>query len=67
MLFFASKDKAIVKFFKLCEICKMKKESLLLIYNDHSREFENHESENCCDQNGIGHEFSASRTPQQIG
>ena len=35
--------------------------------SDHGGEFENSEFENFCEENGLKHEFSAPRTPQQNG
>ena len=41
--------------------------SIQNIRSDHGTEFENQDFENFCDENGIGHNFSAPRTPQQNG
>ena len=37
------------------------------ISSDHSGEFENHSLENFCNKNGISHNFSSPRIPQQNG
>ena len=38
-----------------------------IIRSDHGGEFQNESFENFCDENGILHNFSAPRTPQQNG
>ena len=46
----------------------MKKSVLIsTIRSDHGGEFENHVLKEFCDQNGIVHNFSSPRTPQQNG
>ena len=37
------------------------------IRTDHGVEFENHDFSELCEESGIGHNFSAPRTPQQNG
>ena len=41
--------------------------SIQNIRSDHGTEFKNQDFKNFCDENGIGHNFSAPRTPQQNG
>ena len=41
--------------------------SIQNIQSDHGTEFENQNFEKFCDEKGIGHNFSAPRTPQQNG
>lgn len=65
-MFLAHKDEAFSFFTKLC--CKIQNAKCFLITiirTDHGRELENEKFELFCNENGIGHNFSAPRTPQQ--
>ena len=44
-----------------------KNTTIVSIRSDHGSEFDNHNFEDFCNENGIEHNFSASRTPQQNG
>jgi len=57
--------KAFKKFAKLVQNEKDLK--IKIIRTDYGREFQNESFENFCDENGILHNFSAPRTPQQNG
>jgi transposase InsO family protein len=66
--FLAHKFEAFNAFSKLCR--RIQNEKGLTISNirtDHGRELENEKYEDFCDKLGIGHNFSAPRTPQQNG
>ena len=66
--FLAHKDEAFSSFTKLCK--RLQNEKGFVISNvrtDHGRELENSSFEKFCDEHGIGHNFSAPRTPQQNG
>ncbi|WP_368736198.1 DDE-type integrase/transposase/recombinase, partial [Pseudomonas aeruginosa] len=68
VIFLTHKDET----FYLCEVWskKVMNEKDLKIKamrSDHGREFENSSFEQYCDNNGIDHNFSAPRTPQQNG
>ena len=55
-------------FKKLAKIIQNKKNLYIAsIRSDHGGEFENKDFESFCDENGIEHNFSAPRTPQQNG
>ena len=55
-------------FKKLAKIIQNKKNlNIASIRSDHGGEFENKDFESFCDENGIEHNFSAPRTPQQNG
>ena len=41
--------------------------NIVSIRSDLRGEFQNESSENCCEENGIHHNFSVPRTPQQNG
>ena len=54
--------------FLSAKLFKMKKGySISSIRSDHGKEFENLGFDAFCGENGISHNFSASRTPQQNG
>ena len=66
VLFLAHKNDVFHEFSKLCRKIQNKKSfTISCIRSDHGREFENVEFESFCDEQGIEHTFSASRTPQQ--
>ena len=51
-----------------CKIVQSEKGySISSIRSDHGKEFENLGSDKFCGENGINHNFSARRTPQQNG
>ena len=55
-------------FKKLAKIIQNKKNlKIASIRSDHGGEFKNKNFESFCDEHGIKHNFSASRTPQQNG
>ena len=67
-LFLAHKRDAFHAFKKLAKIIQNKKNlNIASIRSDHGGEFENKDFELFCDENGIEHNFSAPRTPQQNG
>ena len=64
----AHKDETFSSFTKLCRRIQNKKGFLITnIRTDYGRELENEKFELFCDEHGIGHNFSAPRTPQQSG
>jgi len=66
--FLAQKDDTFHEFSKFCKKVQNEKEVLIsTIRSDHGGEFENHVLKEFCDQNGIVHNFSSPRTPQQNG
>ena len=66
--FLAHMNKAFSSFIKLLQIITNEKNTtIVLIRSDHGGEFENQRFEEFCNENGIGHNFSAPRTPQQNG
>ena len=57
---------SILSFSKLCDRLQNDKGFIISnIKTDHDRELENELFANFCDEYGIGHNFSAPRTPQQ--
>ena len=67
-MFLAHKDETFSSFPKLCRRIQNEKGFLITdIRTDHGRELENEKFELFCDEHGIGHNFSAPRTPQQNG
>ena len=67
-LFLTHKSDAFHAFKKLAKLIQNKKNlNIVSIRSDHGEEFENKDFELFCDENGIEHNFSASRTPQQNG
>ena len=66
--FLAHKDEALHTFIRHCKKVQNKKHSILInVKSDHGGEFENHGFELFCNEHGYGHNFFASRTPQQNG
>ncbi|XP_057496707.1 uncharacterized protein LOC130781518, partial [Actinidia eriantha] len=66
--FLAHKNEAFSSFSKLCRRLQNDKElKISNIRTDHGRELENESFAKFCDDLGIGHNFSAPRTPQQNG
>ena len=68
VLFLHSKDEALEKFITFCKIIQNEKGySISSVRSDHGKEFENLGFDKFCNENGISHNFSAPRTPQQNG
>jgi len=68
IIFLAHKRDAFHAFKKLEKIIQNKKNlNIASIRSDHGRKFENKDFELFCDKNGVEHNFSAPRTPQQNG
>lgn len=66
MGFFATKDEALKTFQKLSRKIQMKKGFMVsTTRGSHAGKFGNELLEKICDENGIAHEFSAPRIPQQ--
>ncbi|XP_061360887.1 uncharacterized protein LOC133304840 [Gastrolobium bilobum] len=66
-LFLAHKSKAFQAFRKLAKFIQNEKSlNIVSIRSDHGGEFENQDFEMFCDENGIQHNFSTPRTPQQM-
>ena len=66
--FLASKDVTNHVFIRYCKKVQNEKGlNIITIRSDHGGEFENHEMDEFCANNGIEHTFSAPRTPQQNG
>ena len=66
--FLAHKNEAFSSFTKLCRRLQNDKElKISNIRTDHGKELENESFAKFCDDLGIGHNFSAPRTPQQNG
>ena len=66
ILFLAHKDKtysSFIKFYK--RVSNEKNTTIILNRSDHDSEFDNHQFENFCNENGIDHNFLAPRIPQQ--
>ena len=63
--FLRSKDNAYDVFSNFCTQIQFEKEMKILKVSDHGGEFENEPFETFCENHGIIHEFSSSRTPQQ--
>jgi len=67
-LFLTHKRDVFHAFKKLAKIIQNKKNiKIASIRSDHGGEFENKDFESFCNENGIEHNFSAPRTPQQNG
>ena len=65
-MFLAHKDEAFPPFSKLCRCLQNDKRfSNSNIRTDHGRELENELFAIFCDEHSIGHNFPASRSPQQ--
>ena len=68
MLFLKHKDDAFEAFKSFClRVQNEKSSNIVSIRSDHGGEFENSLFENFLDNNGISHNFSCPRTPQQNG
>ena len=68
IFFLAHKDEifhVFTKFYR--KVTNEKGFSIQNIRSDHGTEFENQDFKKFCDEKGIGHNFSAPRTPQQNG
>ena len=66
VLFLSSKNEALNLFIPFCKIIQNEKGySITSIRSDHGKEFENLGFNDFCGENGISHNFSAPRTPQQ--
>ncbi|XP_038989467.1 uncharacterized protein LOC120113034, partial [Phoenix dactylifera] len=66
--FLAHKDESLPAFIKFHNrVSNELNLKLKAIRSDHGTEFENQHFEKFCDENGINHNFSAPRTPQQNG
>ena len=67
-MFLSSKDETFDAFNVFAKKVQNEKGvSIVSIRTDHGGEFDNHALESFCDENGIDHNFSAPRTPQQNG
>ena len=65
-MFLASKDESFQNFVKLVKRVKREQdERIVAIRSDHGGEFENIHFMEFCEANGILHQFSTPRTPQQ--
>ena len=68
VMFLATKDETYDYFSKLCRKIQNKNNlKILSIRSDRGNEFHNQDMEFFCNMNGIDHNFSAPRTPQQNG
>ena len=68
VLFLSQKNEAFYELSKFCNKVQNEKGfSITSIRSDHMREFENIDFEEYCNEHGINHNFSASRTLQQNG
>ena len=68
VLFLTHKDESFKVFKVFCKKVQNEKGvSIVSIRSDHGGEFENELFENFCEENGINHNFSTPRTPQQNG
>ena len=66
--FLIHKDESFKVFYKLCKkIQNEKGVCITSIRSDHGGEFKNESFQTFCDENGITHNFSTPRTPQQNG
>ncbi|WRX11446.1 Integrase [Theobroma cacao] len=66
--FFAHKNDALQAFLSYCKKVENEKGlAIVSIRSDHGEEFENDEFEKLCNEEGLDHNFSAPRTPQQNG
>ena len=67
-MFLAHKDKTFSEFIRFHKRVSNKKGvSIVSLRSDHGTEFENADFNKFCIENGIHHNFSAPRTPQQNG
>ena len=67
-LFLTNKNDAFRAFKKLAKLIQNEKNlNIASIRSDHGGEFQNKFFENFCEENGIEHNFSSPRTPQQNG
>nr|KYP33754.1 Retrovirus-related Pol polyprotein from transposon TNT 1-94 [Cajanus cajan] len=67
-LFLANKSDTFGVFRKFAKLIQNKKNlKIVSIRSDHGKEFENKDFDLFCEENGIEHNFSAPRTPQQNG
>jgi len=67
-IFLASKDETFEQFVIFAKKVQNEKGCVIsCIRSDHGGEFDNHLFERYCEANGISHNFSAPRTPQQNG
>ena len=68
VMFLNHKDESFDIFFKFCKRVQNEKEVCITsIRSDHGEEFENDKFQLFCEENGILHNFSTTRTPQQNG
>ena len=68
VLFLLKKNEALDMFIPFCKIVQNENGySISSIRNDHGKEFENLGFDTFCNENGISHNFSTPRTPQQNG
>ena len=66
--FLTLKSEAFKAFKKFAKLVQNEKDlKIKIIRSDHGRKFQNKSFENFSDENGILHNFSAPRTPQQNG
>src|ERR1044072_3714968 len=66
--FLRSKDESYSVFISFCtQVQNEKNSKIVRVRSDHGGEFENKDFENLFDANGISHDFSCPRTPQQNG
>ena len=67
-MFLTHKDGSFKAFYKLCKKIQNEKGICITsIRSDHGGEFENESFSKFCEENGITHNFSTPRTPQQNG
>uniref|UniRef100_A0A3Q7XZQ9 Uncharacterized protein LOC113786557 n=1 Tax=Cicer arietinum TaxID=3827 RepID=A0A3Q7XZQ9_CICAR len=67
-LFLANKNEAFKAFKNYAKLVQNEQSAKIVsIRSDHGREFQNTSFEEFCEENGIFHNFSAPRTPQQNG
>ena len=67
-IFLTHKSDTFQNFVKLAkQIQNQKGSTIVSLRSDHGGEFDNHDFTNYCVENGISHNFSSPRTPQQNG
>ena len=67
-MFLSHKNEAFDEFVNFSKLVqKDQKFVIMKIMSDHGTEFENAEFDEFCRKEGIGHNFSTPRTPQQNG
>ena len=67
-LFLSQNNEAFYEFSKFCNKVQNEKGfAITCIRSDYGREFENIDFEEYCNEYGINHNFSTSKTPQQNG